>query len=189
MFIMNSYMAFIITSHYSKFFSNINFPLQQLFEGVIHYCYQVSDVWKLTNAKFKWFFQCSQLINDRTEVYLMSYHLKSRDITLPMTVCIVKALIFPVVIYGCECWTIKKAERQRINDFELWCWRWLRVLGLQGDQTSQSKRKWVLNIHFGLKLKLQHSDHLMQRAGSLEKTLVLGKIEGRRGMAEDEISW
>ena len=70
MFIMNSYTAFIITSHYSKFFSNTNFPLQQLFEGVIHYCYHVLDVWKLTNANFKWFFQCSQLENDRTEVTL-----------------------------------------------------------------------------------------------------------------------
>ena len=71
--------------------------------------------------------------------------LKSRDITLPTKVCLVKAMVFPVVTYGCERWTIKKAEHLRIEAFELWCWR--RVLGLQGYQTSQSERKSVLNIH------------------------------------------
>ena len=75
--------------------------------------------------------------------------LKSRDITLPTKVCLVKATVFPVVMYGCESWTIKKAEQQRIGAFELWCWkRLLSVLGLQGDQTGQSLRKSVLNIHW-----------------------------------------
>ena len=71
--------------------------------------------------------------------------LKSRDVTLPTKVCLVKAMVFPVVMYGCERWTIKKAEHRRIEAFELWCWR--RLFGLQGYQTSQSERKSVLNIH------------------------------------------
>ena len=110
--------------------------------------------------------------------------LKSRDITLPTKVCLVKAMVFPVVMYGSESWTIKKAEPRRIDAFELWCWRrLLRVLWT----ARRSNQSIVKEISPGcsleglmLKLKLQYFGHLMQRADSLEKTLMLGKIEGRR---------
>ena len=104
--------------------------------------------------------------------------LKSRDITLPTKVHLVKAMVFPVVMYGCESWTIKKAECRRIDAFELWCWRRLlrESLGLQGDPTSPECSLEGLM----LKLKLQYFGHLMRRADSFEKTLMLGKIEGRR---------
>ena len=109
---------------------------------------------------------------------------KSRDITLPTKLCLVKALVFPVVMYGCESWTIKKVEHQRIGAFELWCWR--RVLRV--PWTERKSNQFILKeISHGcslegliLKLKLQYSGHLMQRADSFEKTLMLGKIEGRR---------
>ena len=110
--------------------------------------------------------------------------LKSRDITLPTKVCLVKAMVFPVVMYGCESWTIKKAERLRINAFELWCWRRLLRVPWTARRSKQSILK---EISPGcsleglmLKLKLQYFGHLMQRVDSLEKTLMLGKIEGRR---------
>ena len=110
--------------------------------------------------------------------------LKSRDITLPAKVRLVKATVFPVVVYGCESWTIKKAESQRIDAFELRCWRRLLRVPWTARRSNQS----ILN-EIGpdysleglmLKLKLQYSSHLMQRTDSLEKTLMLGKIEGRR---------
>jgi len=109
---------------------------------------------------------------------------KSRDITLPTKVHLVKAVVFPLVMYGCESWTIKKAERQRIDAFELQCWRRL----LRVPWTARRSNQYVLKeISPGcslegpmLKLKLQYFGHLMQRADSLEKTLMLGKIEGRR---------
>ena len=110
--------------------------------------------------------------------------LKSRDITLPTKVCLVKAMVFPVVMYGCESWTIKKAERWRIYAFELWCWRRLLRVPLTAKRSNQSILK---EISPGcsleglmLKLKLQYFGHLMQRTDSFEKTLMLGKIEGRR---------
>ena len=109
---------------------------------------------------------------------------KSRDITLPMKVRLVKAMVFPVVMYGCESWTVKKAERQRINAFELWCWRRLLRIPWTARRSNQSILK---EISPGcsleglmLTLKLQYFGHLMRRADSLEKTLMLGKIEGRR---------
>ena len=109
---------------------------------------------------------------------------KSRDITLPTKVCLVKAMVFPVVMYGCESWTIKKAEHQRIDAFELWCWRRLLRVPWTARKSNKSIPK---EISPGcsleglmLKLKLQHFGHLMRRADSLEKTLMLGKIEGRR---------
>ena len=109
--------------------------------------------------------------------------LKSRDITLPTKVCLVKAMDFPVVMYGCDSWTMKKAEHQRIDAFELWCWRRLLRVPWTARRSSQS----FLKISPGcsveglmLKLKLQYFGHLIQRADSLEKTLMLGKIEGRR---------
>ena len=109
---------------------------------------------------------------------------KSRDITLPMKVHLVKAMVFPVVVYGCENWTMKKAECQKIDAFELWCWR--RLLRVPG--TAQRSNQSILKeLSPGcslegpmLKLKLQYFGHLMQRANSWEKTLVLGKIKDRR---------
>ena len=110
--------------------------------------------------------------------------LKSRDITLPTNICLVKAMVFPVVMYGYESWTIKKAEHRRIDAFELRCWRRLLRVPWTARRSNQSIQK---EISPGcsleglmLKLKLQYFIHLMQRADSLEKTLILGKIEGRR---------
>ena len=104
--------------------------------------------------------------------------LKSRDITLPTKVCLVKATVSPVVMYGCKSWTIKKAERQRIDAFALWCWR--RLLRVPARKSNQSILKEINpGISFEgmmLKLKLQYFRHLMQRADSLEKTLMVGKI-------------
>ena len=109
--------------------------------------------------------------------------LKSRDITLPTKVHLVKAMVFPVVMYGCESWTVKKAEHRRIDAFELWCWR--RLLRVPG--TARRSNHSILKVVSpgcsleGLMLKvLQYFGHLMRRAESLEKTLMLGKIEGRR---------
>ena len=110
--------------------------------------------------------------------------LKSRDITLPTKVHLVKAMVFLVVMYGCESWTVKKAECQRIDAFELWCWRRLLRVPWTARRSNQSILK---EISPGcsleglmLKLKLQYFGHLMRRADSFEKTLMLGKIEGRR---------
>ena len=109
--------------------------------------------------------------------------LKSRDITLLTKVCLVKAMVFPVVIYSCESWTIKKAECQRIDAFELWCWRRLLRVPWTARRSNQSILK-EINPEYSLeglmlKLKLQYFGHLMQRANTLEKTLMLGKTEGR----------
>ena len=110
--------------------------------------------------------------------------LKSRDITLPTEVHLVKAMVFPIVLCGCESWTIKKTEHQRIDAFELWCWRRLLRVPWTARRSNQSILK---EIRSGcsleglmLKLKLQYFVHLMERTDSLEKTLMLGKIEGRR---------
>ena len=110
--------------------------------------------------------------------------LKSRDITLPTKVHLVKAMVFPVVMYGCESWTIKKAGHQRINAFELWCWRRLLRVPWTARIFNQSILK-EIGPEYSLeglmfKLKLQFFAHLMRRADSFEKTLMLGKIEGRR---------
>ena len=110
--------------------------------------------------------------------------IKSRDITLPTKICLLKAMVFPVVMYGCESWTIKKAEHCRIDAFELWCWRRLLRVPWTARRPNQSILK---KISPGcsleglmLKLKLQYFGHLMRRNDSFEKTLMLGKIEGRR---------
>ena len=109
---------------------------------------------------------------------------KSRDITLPTKVHLVKAVIFLVVRYGCESWTVKKAERQSIDAFELWCWRRLLRVPWTARRSNQSILKQISSgcplEGLMLKLKLQYFGHLMRRADSLEKTLMLGKIEGRR---------
>ena len=110
--------------------------------------------------------------------------LKSRDITLPTKVHLVKAMVFPVVMYGCESWTVKKTECQRIDTFELWCWRRLLRVPWTARTSNQSILKEISPGYslegLMLKLKFQYFGHLMQRADSLEKTLMLGKIEGRR---------
>ena len=109
---------------------------------------------------------------------------KSRDITLPIKVSLVKAMVYPVVMYGCESWTIKKAERRRIDAFELWCWRELLRVPRTARRSSQSILKEIspeCSLEgLMMKLKLQNFGDLMQRADSFEKTLTLGKIEGRR---------
>jgi len=118
--------------------------------------------------------------------------LKSRDITLPTKVRLVKALAFPVVMYGWESWTIKKAECQRIDAFELWCWRFLRI-PWTARRSIQSILKEISPEYslegLMLKLKLQYFGHLMRRADSLEKTLMLGKIEGRRRKGRQRMRW
>ena len=117
--------------------------------------------------------------------------LKSRDITLLTNVHLVKAMVLPVVMYGCESWTIKKAEHQRIDSFELWCWRRLLRVPWTARRSNQSILK---GISPGcslegliLKLKLQYFGHLMRRADSFEKTLMRGKIEGRRRRGQQRI--
>ena len=110
--------------------------------------------------------------------------LKTRDITLPTKVRLVKAMVFPVVMYGCESWTVKKAECHRIDAFELWCWRRLLRVPWTARRSNQSILKDISSEYslegLMLKLKLQYSGHLVRRADSFEKTLMLGKIEGRR---------
>ena len=123
--------------------------------------------------------------------------LKSRDIILPTNVHLVKAMVFPVVTYECESWTIKKAERQRIDAFELWCWRRLLRVPWTARRSNQSLLKEISTEYslkgLMLKLKFQYFGHLMRRTNSFEKTLMLGKIEGggrRERMTEDEmVGW
>ena len=119
--------------------------------------------------------------------------LKSRDITLPTKVRLVKAMVFPVVTYGCERWTIKKAERRRIDVFELWCWRRLLRVPWTARISNQSILKEISPEYslegLMLKLKLQYFGHLMQRTDSFEKTLMLGKTEGRRRRGRQRMRW
>ena len=121
--------------------------------------------------------------------------LKSRDITLPTKVYLVKAMVFPVVMYGCESWTVKKAECRRIDAFELWCWRGLLRVPWTARRSNQSILKEISPEYslegLMLKLKLQYFGHLIQRTDSLEKTLMLGKIEGRRrrGRQDEMAGW
>ena len=119
--------------------------------------------------------------------------LKSRDITLPTKVHLVKAMVFPVVMYGCESWTIKKTEPRRIDAFELWCWRRLLRVPWTARRSNQSILKEISPEHslegLMLKLKLQYFGHLMRRTDSLEKTLMLGKIEGWRRRKQQRMGW
>ena len=124
------------------------------------------------------------LLLERKVMTKLDNILKSRDITFPTKVRLVKAMVFPVVVYGCKSWTVKKAERRRIDAFELWCWRRLLRVPWTARRSNQSILK---EISPGgsleglmLKLKLQYFGHLMQGVNPLEKTLMLGKIEGRR---------
>ena len=118
---------------------------------------------------------------------------KSRDITFPAKVCLVKAMVFPVVMYGCESWTVKKAEHRRIDAFELWCWRRLLRVPWTARRSNHSILK---EISPGcsleglmLKLKLQYFGHLVRRVDSLEKTLMLGGIGGRRRRVQQRMRW
>ena len=118
---------------------------------------------------------------------------KSRDITLPTKVCLVKSMVFPVVMYGCESWTVKKAEGQRIDAFEVWCWRSLLRVPWSARRSNQSILK---EISPGcsleglmLRLKLQYFGHLVRRVDSLEKTLMLGGIRGRRRRGRQRMRW
>ena len=119
--------------------------------------------------------------------------LKSRDITLPTKVCLIKAMVFPVATFGCESWTIKKAERQRIDAFELWCWKRLLKVPWTEGRSNQSFLKEISPEYSlegpMLKLKLQYFDYLMQRADSFEKTLMLGKIARRRRRGRQRMRW
>ena len=125
-------------------------------------------------------------------IYLDSI-LKIRDITLPTKICLLKVMVFPVVMYGCENWTISKAEHRRIDAFELWCWR--RLLSVPGTarRSNQSILKEISPEYslegLMLKLKLQYFGHLMGRTDSFEKTLLLGKIEGRRKRGQHRLKW
>ena len=119
--------------------------------------------------------------------------LKSRDITLPTKVCLVKSMVFSVVMYGCENWTIMKAECQRIDAFELWCWRKLLRVPWTARRSNQSILK-EISPEYSLeglmpKLKRQYFGHLMRRTDSFEKTLMLGKIEGRRRKGRQRMRW
>ena len=118
---------------------------------------------------------------------------KSRDITLPTKVHLVKAMVFPVVMYGCESWTIKKAECQRIDAFDLWCCRRLLRVPWTARRSNQSILKEISPgcslVGLMLKLKLQYFGHLMRRANSLEKNLMLGKIESRRRRGRQRVRW
>ena len=117
--------------------------------------------------------------------------LKSRNITLPTEVRTVKAMVFPVVMYGCESWTIKKTEHQRIDAFELWCWRRLLRVPWTSRISNQSTLKEISPEYSleGLMLKLQYFGHLMQRTDSLEKTQMLGKIVGSRRKGQQRMRW
>ena len=118
---------------------------------------------------------------------------KSRDITLLIEVCLVKAMVFPVFMYRCENWTIKKAERRRIDAFELWCWRRLLRVPWTARRSNQSIPKEISPEYslegLMLKLKFQYFVHLMRRADSLENTLMLGKIEARRKWGQQKMRW
>ena len=133
------------------------------------------------------------LLLERNTMTNLDSILKSRAITLPTKVRLVKAMAFPVVMYGCENWTIKKAERQRIDAFELWCWRRLLRVPWTARRSNQSILKEISPEYslegLMLKLKLQSFGHLMQRTDSLEKTLMLGKIEGRRRRGRQRMRW
>ena len=121
--------------------------------------------------------------------------LKSRDIALSTKVCLVKAMVFPVVMYGCESCTVKKSEHQKIDAFKLWCWRRLLRVPWTARRSNQSILKGISpefsleGTYMQLKLKLQQFGHLMQRADSFEKTLMLGKIEGRRSRGWQSMRW
>ena len=142
-------------------------------------------------------FDCSHemkrhLLLGRKPMSNLDHILKSRDITLPTKVCLVKAMVFPVVMYGCESWTIKKLSSEELMLFELWCWRRLLRVPWTARRSSQSILKKIspeYSLERLLKLKLQYFGHLMRRTFSLVKTLMLGKTEGRRRRVWQRMRW
>ena len=152
----------------------------------ISFSWTLKSMWMVTAAM-----KLRYLLLGRTAMTNLDSVLKSRDITLPAKVHVVKAMVFPLVMYGCESWTIKKADHQRTDAFELWCWRRLLAVPWTARRSNQSILK-EGNPEcplegLMLKLKLQYFGHLMWRADSLEETLMLGKIEGRR--RRDDRGW
>ena len=141
----------------------------------------------------EWIYLGLPLLLARKAMTNLDSILKSRDITLPTEDHLVKAMVFPGVIYGCESWTIKKAERGRIDAFELWCWRRLLRVPWTARRSNQSILKEISPEYsweeLTLKLKLQSFGHLMRRADSLEKVLMLGKIEGGRRRGPQRMRW
>ena len=131
------------------------------------------------------------LLLERKSMTNLDGILKSRDTTLPTKICLVKAMVFPVVMYGCESCTIKKAEHWRINAFELWCWKRLLRVPWTARRSNQSILKEISPEYSleGLMLKLQYFGHLMPRTDSFEKTLMLAKIEGRRRRGRQRMRW
>ena len=125
--------------------------------------------------------------------FQLSYFNPKIDITLPAKICLVKAMVFPVVMYGCESWTVKKTECRKIDAFELWCWRRLLRVPWTARRSNQSILKKISPEYslegLMLKLKLQYFGHLMRRTDSLEKTLTLGKIESRRRRGQQRMRW
>ena len=159
--------------------------------------------WKQWQTSFSWAPKSLQMLTCRYEIKRrlllgklmtnLDSVLKSRDITLPTKVHLVKATVFPVVVYGCESWTVKKAEGRRIDAFELWCWRRLLRVPWTARRSNQSILKEISPEYslegLMLKLKLQYSGHLMWRADSYEKTLILGKMEGGRRRGWQRMRW
>ena len=151
-----------------------------IFWGLQNYLQMVAAAMKLRH-----------LLLGRKAVTNLDSILKSRDSTLPTNVCLVKAMVFPLVIYEYESWIVKKADRWRIDAFELWCWRRLLRIPWTARRFNQSIPKEISPEHSleGLKLKLQYFGHLMWRTDSLEKTLMLGKIEGGRRRGWQRVRW
>ena len=159
--------------------------------------------WKQQDTLFSWAPKSLQMVSaakklrhlllGRKAMTNLDSILKNRNITLPAKVSLVKAMVFPVVMYGCRSWTMKKAEHQRINAFELWCWRRLLRVPRTARRSNQSILKEICPRcsleGLVLKLTLQYFGHLMWRADSLEKTLMLGKIEGRRRRGRQRMRW
>ena len=133
------------------------------------------------------------LLLERKAMINLDNILKSRDAALPAKVCLVKGMVFPVVMYGCESWTVKKAEHWRIDSFELWCWKRLLRVPWAARRSNPSVLKEISPEYslerLMLKLKRQYFDHVMERADSLEKTLKLGKIEGKRRREWQKMRW
>ena len=153
--------------------------------------------WKQWQTLFSWDPKSLQMLTADMKLKdacsLEEKLLKNRDTTLPTKVCLIKAMVFPVVMYGCESWTIKKAECQKIDAFELWCWRRLLRVPWTARRSHQSVLK-ESSPEYSLKglmqkLKLQYFGHLMWRSDSMEKTLILGKIEGRRRKGRQRMKW
>ena len=155
----------------------------------ILFCWAPKSLWMVTAAT-KW---KRHLLLGRKAMPNIDSTLKSRGITLLIRVQLVKAMVFPVVMYGCESWTIKKVQHQRVDAFELWCWRRLLRVPWTAKKSNQSILNEISSQYslegLMLKLKLQYFGHLMQRTNSFEKTLMLGKTEGRKRRGWQRMRW